>query len=419
MKLPKALNEATAGAALKYHIKRALERSHSISDFSKNLELSAQNAKFSNNTLKIIEELNNGVKQASEEIKEKATKTSNLVKSIREQDTRPFEVIEDKEAFFKDLNKNLKDNATPLPKGMSVEEFKQSLESVENKDRFLEHLETRDNSQDRLKFLSLIEPILREPHIEIFIKKDKDSGIAKKEYIKAFKDENKTHLYMLITQDNDTILRTFIPKLNERYMRSHVRDADIIHSFIQPNRTAKSDNALSDVVVYGDNNTQKTLIDQEDLLKTSENLNETTKDAKNLSPLEQAHAEKLLKEQHAITPLKEFGTNYPEFALKPKEALEKLLQERNRQVAGAAYREDLGGIDFVWGTPKTKDSVGYGLAHILERREQQALADGLSEAEAKEYALNIVKSIPEVLEKGTKGTDHLGRVFVDYGKIRE
>ncbi|MDU9703548.1 DUF3519 domain-containing protein, partial [Helicobacter pylori] len=280
MKLPKALNEATAGAALKYHIKRALERSHSISDFSKQLELSATNAKFTNNTLKIIEELNNGVKQASDEIKE-AAKPSNLVKSIREQDTRPFEVIEakDKEAFLQGIEEKLKDSATPLPKGMSVEEFKQSLESVENKDRFLEHLETRDNSQDRLKFLSLIEPIIREPHIEIFIK-DKD-GTIKKEYIKAFKDENKTHLYMLITQDNDTILRTFIPKLNERYMRNHVRNADIIHSFIQPNRTAKSDNALSDVVVYEENPTQKPLTDQEDLLKTSENLNETTQEAKN------------------------------------------------------------------------------------------------------------------------------------------
>nr|WP_080391074.1 DUF3519 domain-containing protein [Helicobacter pylori] len=417
MKLPKALNEATAGAALKYHIKRALERSHSISEFSKNLELSTQKSHFSNNTLKIIEELNNGVKSASEEIKE-ATKTSNLVKSIREQDKRPFEVIEDKEAFFKDLNKNLKDNATPLPKGMSIEEFKQSLESVENKDRFLEHLKTRENNpEERLASLNLVEPILREPHIEIFIK-DKDSGIAKKEYIKAFKDENKTRLYMLITQDNDTILRTFITDTPERYVRNHVRNADIIHSFIQPNRTVKSDNALSDVVVYGENNTPKPLTDQEDLLKNTELENETTQEAKNLSPLEQANAKKLLKEQHAITPLKEFGKNYPEFALKPKEALEKLLQERNGQVAGAMYREDLGGIDFVWGTPKTKDSVGYGLAHVLERREQQALSLGLSEAEAKEYALNIVKSIPEVLEKGTKGTDHLGRVFVDYGNKR-
>ncbi len=149
------------------------------------------------------------------------------------------------------------------------------------------------------------------------------------------------------------------------------------------------------------------------------NPNPTTNALKTQEPLsEQANAKKLLKLQRAITPLKEFGKNYPEFALKPKEALEKLLQEKNGQVAGAAYREDLGGIDFVWGTPKTKESVGYGLAHVLERREQQVLADGLSEAEAKEYALNIVKSIPEVLEKGTKGTDHLGRVFVDYGNKR-
>ncbi|WP_425332162.1 PBECR2 nuclease fold domain-containing protein [Helicobacter pylori] len=296
--------------------------------------MSAKNAKFSNNTLKIIEELNNGVKQASEELKE-ATKTSNLVKSIREQDTRPFEVIEDKEAFFKDLNKNLEANATLLPKGMSVEEFKKSLESVENKDRFLEHLETRDNSQDRLKFLSLIEPIIREPHIEIFIK-DKD-GALKKEYIKAFKDENKTRLYMLITQDNDTILRTFIPKLNERYMRNHVRNADIIHSFIQPNRTAKSDNALSDVVVYGENTTKKPLTSQEDLLKTQENPLKTQenppKTTQDLSPLELANAEKLAKlESERLESEKEF-TRLKEQEIARKEALKKKL-EHERGNAG-------------------------------------------------------------------------------------
>ncbi|WP_411155719.1 DUF3519 domain-containing protein [Helicobacter pylori] len=76
---------------------------------------------------------------------------------------------------------------------------------------------------------------------------------------------------MLITQDNDTILRTFIPDINQRYMRKHVRDADIIHSFIQPNRTAKSDDALDAVVVYGENTTKKPLTSQEDLLKTQEN----------------------------------------------------------------------------------------------------------------------------------------------------
>ncbi|WP_367960329.1 DUF3519 domain-containing protein, partial [Helicobacter acinonychis] len=190
IKLPKALNEATAGAALKYHIKRALERSHSISDFNKQLELSAKAAKFSNRTLKLIEELNNGVKQASEEIRSKA----------------------------RDL-------------------------------------------------------------------------------------------------------------------------------------------------------------------------------------------------EHAITPLKEFGKNYPEFALRPKEALEKLLQEKNGQVAGAFYRDDLGGIDFVWGN---KD---YGLEHILKRREEQAIGKGLNEAEAKEYALNIAKTIPEVIDKGVK-VEQNGRVAIEYQNIR-
>ncbi|WP_240443958.1 DUF3519 domain-containing protein, partial [Helicobacter pylori] len=163
--------------------------------------------------------------------------------------------------------------------------------------------------------------------------------------------------------------------------------------------------------VYGENNTQKPLTDQEDLLKTSENLNETTQEATHLSPLEQANAKNLLKLQHAITPLKEFGKNYPEFALKPKEALEKLLQEKNGQVAGAAFREDLGGIDFVWGN---KD---YGLEHILKRREDQAIAKGLSEAEAKEYALNVVKSIPEIIEKGVK-VDNNGRIAIEYQHMR-
>ncbi|WP_230078580.1 DUF3519 domain-containing protein, partial [Helicobacter pylori] len=187
IKLPKALNEATAGAALKYHLKRALERSHSISEFSKNLELSAQNAKFSNNTLKIIEELTNTIKQASEELSQKAS----------------------------DL-------------------------------------------------------------------------------------------------------------------------------------------------------------------------------------------------QHATTPLKEFGTNYPEFALKPKEALEKLLQEKNGQVAGAAYREDLGGIDLVWGTPKTKDSVGYGLAHIIESREKQYKKLGLTNEQAKERTNELIKEIPNIIQKGLKEEDRPG-----------
>ncbi|WP_390608072.1 DUF3519 domain-containing protein, partial [Helicobacter pylori] len=238
-----------------------------------------------------------------------------------------------------------------------------------------------------------------------------------KELISAFKQINGYAVVVeqAINKKNELALKTMY-KSNGDYKDNNAYKK--FSSTLTLNADAKVNHRLSSYSGATENNTQKPLTDQEDLLKTQENLNETTQEAKNLSPLEQAEAEKLTKLQHATTPLKEFGKNYPEFALKPKEALEKLLQEKNGQVAGAAYREDLGGIDFVWGTPKTKESVGYGLAHILERREQQALSLGLSEAEAKEYALNIVKSIPEVLEKGSKGTDHLGRVFVNYGNKR-
>ncbi|MDU9790655.1 DUF3519 domain-containing protein [Helicobacter pylori] len=119
--------------------------------------------------------------------------------------------------------------------------------------------------------------------------------------------------------------------------------------------------------------------------------------------------------QDAITPLKQFGKNYAEFVLKPKEALEKLLQEKNGQVAGAAFRDDLGGIDFVWG----KDGKdGYGLAHILEKREKQYTRLGLNTEQIKERTDELLKSIPEVIENGALFKDDLGRVSVELNHVR-
>ncbi len=183
----------------------------------------------------------------------------------------------------------------------------------------------------------------------------------------------------------------------------------------RPQPSTSKDNGTQPITLDEPNPTPKPLTDQEDLLKTSENLNESTKDATNLSPLEQANAKKLAKLESVITPLKEFGTNYPEFALKPKEALEKLLQEKNGQVAGAAYRDDLGGIDFVWG----KDGKdGYGLAHILEKREKQYTRLGLNAEQIKERTDELVKSIPEVIENGTLFKDDLGRISVELNDVK-
>ncbi|GAA9440189.1 hypothetical protein UBN10_14220 [Helicobacter pylori] len=131
----------------------------------------------------------------------------------------------------------------------------------------------------------------------------------------------------------------------------------------------------------------------------------------------QKESEKGSKKQKLETP-SEWGHNYSEFKNDGLGAINKLLETKKGFVAGAFHKEGLGDINLVWGTPKTKDSNGYGLAHILERRISNEMKKGLSETEAKEYAMSVVKTIPEVIEKGTKGTDSLGRVFVNYGNKR-
>ncbi|MGN8493610.1 DUF3519 domain-containing protein, partial [Helicobacter pylori] len=401
----------------------------------------AKNAKFSNNTLKIIEELNNGVKSASEEIKEKARDFSNeklTNEQIKEllnnaeiptsgRDAITFGVNNLNPEMVEFLHKNNKKMIIEKASNKELELLKDAnFKHPENIRASLDH----DAIAHILKRHGVNSVNVKNGEIPItyedianyrYIVNNADAILRtldneNKELISAFKQINGYAVVVeqAINKKNELALKTMY-KNNGSYKNNEVYKE---FSSTSLDADAKVRHGLSSHSGATENNIQKPLTDQEDLLKNTELNNETTPKPTPLSPLEQANAEKLLKLEHAITPLKEFGKNYPEFALKPKEALEKLLQEKNGQVAGAAYREDLGGIDFVWGTPKTKDSVGYGLAHILERREQQALSLGLSEAEAKEYALNVVKSIPEVLDKGSKGTDHLGRVFVDYGNIR-
>ncbi|WP_444875108.1 DUF3519 domain-containing protein [Helicobacter pylori] len=233
------------------------------------------------------------------------------------------------------------------------------------------------------------------------------------EAITAFKqvDGYAVVVEQAINKKNELVLKTMY-KNNGSYKNNEVYKE---FSSTSLDADAKVHYRLSSYSGATENPTPKPLTDQEDLSKTSIDLNENTQEAKNLSPLEQANAEKLAKLEHAITPLKEFGTNYPEFALKPKEALEKLLQEKNGQVAGAAFRDDLGGVDFVWG----KDGKdGYGLAHILEKREKQYTRLGLNAEQIKERTDELLKSIPEVIENGTLFKDDLGRVSVELNDVK-
>ncbi|ENF1746326.1 hypothetical protein ABQJ84_001477, partial [Campylobacter upsaliensis] len=111
-----------------------------------------------------------------------------------------------------------------------------------------------------------------------------------------------------------------------------------------------------------------------------------------------------IQEALNITPLKEFGTNYAEFYRDGKGAVEKLLAEKQGQVAGAFYKEGLGEIDLVWG------DENFGLRHIIDKHgdEFEDIAAELDEIIAK-----------GVLEKGEhryfiKHNDYKGMIVLDY-----
>ncbi len=299
VKLPKALNEATAGAALKYHIKRALERSHSISDFSKNLELSAKNAKFSNNTLKIIEELTNGVKQASEEIKSKATKYEKALQELQKID---------ESKLAKEQKQVLK-------------VFKGELDQTEIKGIDLNDLYILDQGTRHAGAKKIL---VKQNGVENTGGLTNDELINMSEVIKngsvlleSFERLKNGFRYGYEWENNGVKLRLVVDDLN---------NGNKIFDFHRNFKDFRDASLHSGNHPYEPNPTQKDLIDQEDLLKTSENLNETTPKPTNLSPLEQANAEKLAKlESEALQSEQEF-LKAKEQELKRKVALKKKLE---------------------------------------------------------------------------------------------
>ncbi|WP_231230343.1 DUF3519 domain-containing protein, partial [Helicobacter pylori] len=154
-----------------------------------------------------------------------------------------------------------------------------------------------------------------------------------KEAITAFKQINGYAVVVeqAINKKNELALKTMY-KNNGSYKNNEVYKE---FSSTSLDADAKVRHRLSSYSGATENNTQKPLTDQEDLLKTQENLNETTQKTTQtpLSPLEQANAEKLAKlESEKLESEKEF-TRLKEQETKRKEALKKKL-EHERGNAG-------------------------------------------------------------------------------------
>lgn len=169
-------------------------------------------------------------KESKKGIKEAVSKTSTeeTEKAIKE---RAFKVIEDKEAFLKDLNA-----IKPMQLPREIDSFLNAFNGIENKENFIKHLQSKPDAKHRLAYLHLVEPTLKEPDITLIFKNQGKE--VKKEHIKAFQGDPKTIYYFLVTQDNDSKLITGL-KVKPSYIKAEIDKADIIHSFIPQARTLK------------------------------------------------------------------------------------------------------------------------------------------------------------------------------------
>ncbi|WP_373454390.1 DUF3519 domain-containing protein, partial [Helicobacter pylori] len=327
-------------------------------------ELSAQKSHFSNNTLKIIEELNNGIKQASEEIKEASKKSAEIKRDFSNTKLSNDEIKEllnnaeiptsgrDAITFgVNNLNPEIVEFLYKNNKKMIIEKASnKELELL--KDANFKHPENIRASLDHdaiahiLKRHGVNSVNVKNGEIPItyddianyrYIVNNADAILRtldneNKELISAFKQINGYAVVVkqAINKKNELVLKTMY-KSNGDYKDNNAYKK--FSSTLTLNADAKVNHRLSSYSGATENNTPKPLTDQEDLLKTSENLNETTKDAKNLSPLEQANAEKLSKlESERLASEQEF-LKAKEQETKRKEALKKKL-EHERGNAG-------------------------------------------------------------------------------------
>ncbi|UOR72776.1 DUF3519 domain-containing protein [Helicobacter pylori] len=196
-----------------------------IYDFMHYLLMVGREPNENNPSLKrLIQAIKDMQKETKKEIKE-ASKTSaeETKKGIKE---RAFKVIEDKEAFLKDLNAI---KPTQLPREIDTDSFLNAFNGVKNKENFIKHLKSKPDSKHRLAYLNLVEPTLKEPDITLIFKNQGKE--VKKEHIKAFQGDPKTIYYFLVTQDKDSKLITGL-RTSENYLKAEIDKADIIHSFI-------------------------------------------------------------------------------------------------------------------------------------------------------------------------------------------
>ncbi|WP_324287001.1 DUF3519 domain-containing protein, partial [Helicobacter pylori] len=231
-----------------------------------------KNAKFSNNTLKIIEELTNGVKRASEEIKSKATKYEKALQELQKIDES--KLTKEQQQVLKVFKGEL--DQTEI-KGIDLNDLyilDQGTRHATTKKILVKHYGAENTgglTNDEL--INMSEVI-------------KNGSVL----LESFERLKNGFRYGYEWENNGVKLRLVVDDLNDGNkifdFYSDRNFTDFRDASLQP--STSKDNGTQPITLDENNPTPKPLTSQEDLLKNTENLNTTTPEAQILSPLEQA-----------------------------------------------------------------------------------------------------------------------------------
>ncbi|WP_341846620.1 DUF3519 domain-containing protein, partial [Helicobacter pylori] len=220
------------------------------------LELSAQNAKFSNNTLKIIEELTNGVKQASEEIKENLTKYEKALKELQKIDES--KLTKEQQQVLKVFKGELGEAEI---KGIDLNDLyllEQGTKKAGAKKILIKHYgEENTGGLTNEELLNMSEVV-------------KNGSVL----LESFEKRNNGVRYAYEWDDNGVRLRLVVDDLDSG---SKIFDFYSDRNFTdfrdaRPQPSTSKDSGPLPTTLDESNPTPKPLTSQEDLLKTSENL---------------------------------------------------------------------------------------------------------------------------------------------------
>lgn len=312
-------------------------------------------------------------------------------------------------------------------------------------DKLLNHLADK-NSDKRLEYLNLIKPTLENP---LFITKENN----RYRFVKTFIDSDKiTKFLSVIENDNgefigitatpikntdlknllkgdivwggDTLSTLNAPQIakqeveaiSETIPNQDLKSADVANVSdeigINKNRSGDLDrlqrkqlkNYEKDGAIAGTPAPATTRPNdgvEGEIIKNRTNAetipNQNIKEAENLTQYR-----KDIEAKYNIKPIKEFGTNYAEFYHDGKGAIDKLLVEKQGQVAGA-FHKDGRDITISWGEAKISngDIKGYGLSKIEAKH-----LDDFAIFEGKTPQEKMTNGINEIIEKGKIVSDN-------------